>query len=77
MINIEDLSKIHLTSITSSSDNYINGHIDGDDEFSMFMQDLDHVTGGFTKSTCRTYKASNKNNGKHFILFIIVLVRKS
>ena len=42
--------------------------IDGDDEFSMFMQDLDHVTGGFTTSSCRTYKASNTVNILYYLL---------
>ena len=69
MINIGDLSKIHLKAITSS-DKYISGYIDGDNEFNMCVQDMDHATGGFTKTSCRTYNVSNKNNGKYFILFI-------
>ena len=58
MINIGDLSKIHLKAITSS-DKYISDYIDGDNEFNMFMQDMDHATGGFTKTSCRTYNSAS------------------
>ena len=50
MINSEDLSKIHLKDIPSS-DKYIRGYMEQDDEFSTFMQDMDHLTGGFTKTS--------------------------